>query len=129
LTGGLFIFIYVYVHSSAYLCAYGDDRVICYLGADDVSDDVFVLSWLLLCKMDQLGLAILDHLDHRLFHFKLDQDYGELEQLVSFEMLTKLLLNYNFIIINFTIHNILLFTMWSGLNKSDLGFYLFSEHY
>jgi len=48
---------------------YGDDRVICYLGANDVSDDVYVLSWLLLCKMDQLGLAILDHLDHRLFHF------------------------------------------------------------
>jgi len=35
--GGYFIFIYLYVHSSPYLFVYGDDRVTCYPGADDVS--------------------------------------------------------------------------------------------
>jgi len=61
------------------------------------------------------GLTILDHLDHRLFHF------------VNWinQVLTKLIINYNFIIIQI----ILLFTMWFGLNKLDLGFYLYWEHY
>jgi len=35
--GIIFIFIYVYLHSSPYLFVYGDDRVIYYLGADDVT--------------------------------------------------------------------------------------------
>ena len=34
--GGYFIFIYVYVHNSPYLFVCGDDRVTCYLRADDV---------------------------------------------------------------------------------------------
>ena len=37
--GVYFIYIYVYVHSSPYLCVYGDDRVICYPGADDVTGE------------------------------------------------------------------------------------------
>ena len=36
-------FTYIYlcfiVHSSPYLCVYGDDRIICSLGADDVTGE------------------------------------------------------------------------------------------
>jgi len=35
-----FIFIYIYVHSSPYLFMCGDDWVTCYLGANDVSDEL-----------------------------------------------------------------------------------------
>jgi len=37
--GDYFIFIYVYVHSSPYMFVCGDDRVIYYPGADDVSSE------------------------------------------------------------------------------------------
>jgi len=32
-------FYIVIVHSSPYLCVYGDDRIICYPGADDVTGE------------------------------------------------------------------------------------------
>ena len=32
----MFLYIYV-VHSSPFLCVCGDDRVTCYLGADDIT--------------------------------------------------------------------------------------------
>jgi len=32
-----YIYLYFIVHSSPYLCVCGDDRISCYLGADDVT--------------------------------------------------------------------------------------------
>jgi len=32
-------FIYVYMHSSPYLCVYGDDRITCYSGANDLTGE------------------------------------------------------------------------------------------
>jgi len=38
---GKYIYIHVwfiyFVHSSPFLCVFGDDRITCYLGADDVT--------------------------------------------------------------------------------------------
>ena len=37
---GLFIFIFIYVHSSPYLFVFGDDRVNCYPGVGDVTGEL-----------------------------------------------------------------------------------------
>jgi len=33
-------YIFVYVHSSPYLCVCGDDRITCYPGADDLTREL-----------------------------------------------------------------------------------------